>query len=226
MRQSVKWLAIAMLVTSPVVAQEVFDVSLDGQQVPVVTTFKGSGTVTLNAAETQITVSITHNIPNGNVTDGHIHIGAAGVNGGIVLPFPGQGANPISETINVTSGQVTTLRNAGYYVNIHTFAFPAGEIRGQILPRQDDDHDLLSDFAEDNGGTFVSSAQTGTDPNDPDTDGDGVIDGVEVSLGTDPNDNGDTPNVPLDSRTIAIALASILIASAGFVLYRRKSRTI
>ena len=39
-----------------------------------------------------------------------------------------------------------------------------------------------------NTGVYVSPSDTGTDPADPDTDSDGVDDGVEVSFGTDPNE--------------------------------------
>ena len=39
---------------------------------------------------------------------------------------------------------------------------------------------------ETNTGTFVSASDTGTDPNNPDTDGDGINDGPEVAEGTSP----------------------------------------
>ncbi|NNK98544.1 MAG: S8 family serine peptidase [Xanthomonadales bacterium] len=47
----------------------------------------------------------------------------------------------------------------------------------------DSDNDRLPDFAETNTGIFIDSSNTGTDPNNPDTDGDGIKDGDEV-LGT------------------------------------------
>lgn len=47
----------------------------------------------------------------------------------------------------------------------------------------DADGDRLADSAETNTGVFVSPSNTGTDPNDPDTDDDGLPDGDEV-LGT------------------------------------------
>lgn len=193
-------LAALTLCVGAVQGQTIFTVDMDGAQVPAATAFTGSGTVTLNPAETQITVAVTHNIPNANVTDGHIHQGAPGVNGGIVLPFPGQGANPINEVINVSPAQVTQLKAGNYYINIHTFAFPAGEIRGQVLPQTDTDGDGLVDSVETDTGTFVSPLDTGTDPNDFDTDDDGYSDGVEVGLGTDPHDNGDFP-IGLPVRT-------------------------
>jgi hypothetical protein len=113
--------------------QTVFNVNLDGAQVPTASTFTGSGTVTLNPAQTQITVAVTHNFPNSQVSDAHIHHAPAGSNGPVVLPFPGMGQNPINEVINVTPADVTQLLAGNYYINIHTVTFPNGEIRGQIL---------------------------------------------------------------------------------------------
>lgn len=45
----------------------------------------------------------------------------------------------------------------------------------------DTDGDGLPDDVETNTGTFASEADTGTDPNNPDSDGDGLRDGEEVT---------------------------------------------
>lgn len=44
----------------------------------------------------------------------------------------------------------------------------------------DSDQDGLSDCSETHDGRFISAASTGTDPMNPDTDGDGIQDGEEV----------------------------------------------
>ena len=54
----------------------------------------------------------------------------------------------------------------------------------------DSDKDGLPDIVETNTGTFVSYTDTGTDPNNPDTDYDGMPDGWEVDFNLDPNDDG------------------------------------
>ncbi len=75
----------------------------------------------------------------------------------------------------------------------------------------DDDHDLLPDIYEDNTGNFVDETQTGTDPTDPDSDDDGVLDGIEVDLGTDPNNPLDFPALPVSGTwPVTIAVAGIL----------------
>ena len=224
MRRVVGVAVAALFIGSTAIAQQVFDVSMDGPQVPTASVFVGGGTVTLNAAETQITISLTHNVPNANVTDGHIHLGAAGVNGAVIFPFTGLGQNPINQVSNISPAQVSILKSGGYYVNIHTFAFPSGEIRGQVFPRSDVDQDLLPDLAETNTGTFVSSADTGTNPNDRDSDDDGVIDGTEVHLGTDPNSSGSVPSVPVGGIVLLAVFVGILIVSAGIFVTRRASK--
>ncbi len=224
MRSVIEVAVAAVLTISAASAQEVYSIDLDGAQVPNASSFTGSGTATLNNSETQLTVSVTHNIPNGNVTDGHIHRGAVGVNGPIALPFPGQGANPINEVIAVDAADVQDLRDGLFYVNIHTFAFPSGEIRGQLVRVPDTDQDLLLDIYETDTGTFVNETDTGTDPNNPDTDGDGVRDGVEVELGFDPNNALSFPLLPLQT-SLVLAVVGSMIIGGSFIFYRRRSKT-
>ncbi len=120
--------------------QTVFDVVLDGAQVPNSSTKSGSGRVTLNDAETEITVSVTHTVATVDVVAGHIHQGAPGVNGAAIFTLAASGASPISQVFSISPSQVTVLKAGGYYINIHTAAFPGvtGEIRGQVLPRPDE----------------------------------------------------------------------------------------
>jgi hypothetical protein len=73
-------------------------------------------------------------------TRAHIHQGAAGVAGPIVLPFfEGEVPAPISSAHGcVTGGQdlINDIRRhpGQYYVNMHNAEFPAGAIRGQLRP--------------------------------------------------------------------------------------------
>ncbi|MGD9564436.1 MAG: CHRD domain-containing protein [Pyrinomonadaceae bacterium] len=101
----------------------------------------GFGRVTLNEAETSITVSVNYGsaaVPlTSNVTIGHIHGPAGpGTSAGVVFdlnPTPGVPfGSVVDATFNVTPAQVANLKAGLLYFNIHTTNFPAGEIRGQI----------------------------------------------------------------------------------------------
>lgn len=83
-------------------------------------------------------------------TRGHVHIGAAGVNGGVDVPFfekpdpavPGGFVHQIPGSAAGVTGTVDGLDPAllasiaadpaGFYVNVHNDAFPAGAVRGQL----------------------------------------------------------------------------------------------
>src|SRR6266536_675050 len=73
-------------------------------------------------------------------TRAHIHQGASGVAGPIVLPFfEGEVPAPISSAHGcVTGGQdlIQDIRSHPdqFYVNVHNADFPAGAMRGQLRP--------------------------------------------------------------------------------------------
>ena len=67
-----------------------------------------------------------------------MHIAPPGVNGPVVLPITiipgGSSAGALVATFSPLSpAMVTDLFAEDWYVNVHSSAFPAGEIRGQLL---------------------------------------------------------------------------------------------
>ncbi len=61
----------------------------------------------------------------------HVHLGPPGVAGGIVFFLTAAGGT-ITGTFTPTAADLTNLRAGNWYVNVHTAAFPGGEIRGQL----------------------------------------------------------------------------------------------
>jgi hypothetical protein len=85
-----------------------------------------------------------------NVTAAHIHTGVSGANGPVRVTFFPNDQFPqrisVSDTTVIAEGTFTSanvsgisysdllaaIRSGGAYVNVHTTAFPGGEIRGQL----------------------------------------------------------------------------------------------
>ncbi|MBI2417935.1 MAG: CHRD domain-containing protein [Ignavibacteriales bacterium] len=63
----------------------------------------------------------------------HIHIGAAGVSGGVVKATPFSDSTAEGSWTGQTNQNLVDLVKNKLYFNVHTANFPSGEIRGQIL---------------------------------------------------------------------------------------------
>jgi len=95
-------------------------------------TATGTATLTFNANTKIFTVNIQ--FAGLTATAAHIHKAAVGVNGPVVFGF----STPITSPINYTSAALNVTQEADlnanlFYVNIHSAAFPGGEIRGQLI---------------------------------------------------------------------------------------------
>ncbi len=106
---------------------------------------KGSATVTVAPDDASITVTVNYSGLSGDVTAAHVHVGAAGTSGPVVLPFAAPFTSPFTKTFTATdykaaagappdfAALVTALAAGGaFYVNLHTAACKPGEIRGEI----------------------------------------------------------------------------------------------
>ena len=109
---------------------------------PVQTDGMGTATFSLTADESQLSYDIVASDLPGDVTGAHFHFspdGAAG-SGGIVFPITdsvvndGDGGATAEGIWNLTAEDVVNLRLNYIYVNLHTEANPAGEIRGNLVP--------------------------------------------------------------------------------------------
>jgi hypothetical protein len=101
-------------------------------EVPAVTTpASGSGTVTINADRA---VSATITVTGMTATAAHIHEGAAGANGPVIVPFTKTGDNTFAapEGAKLTESQYASYKAGNLYVNVHSARNPGGEVRAQI----------------------------------------------------------------------------------------------
>ncbi|AKJ27293.1 CHRD domain-containing protein [Caldimonas brevitalea] len=114
-------------------AIETISVSLTGDQeapTPVLTAANASGTVKIN--RTARTLSATVTIDGLTPTVAHIHAGEAGQAGAIVFPMTLEGSVATLVETPLTAEQLASLDAGKLYVNVHSAAHPAGELRGQI----------------------------------------------------------------------------------------------
>jgi hypothetical protein len=156
-----------------------FSASLSGaNEVPPVTT-EGTGlaTFSLNDSQTALDYTlITYGLED--TTAAHIHIGPPGVNGSVAAFLFGPEASGVTRDGLLAQGSVTAddlmpipgvfdgtmatlidhLRAGTAYVNVHTLANPAGEIRGQVegLLRGE----AGAAFTDDDGNTHEADIET------------------------------------------------------------------
>jgi hypothetical protein len=125
------WLATIAICAS---SQEIRVVLSGNQEIPpVTTTASGTGTITINPDRT---VSGNAAITGMSVTVAHIHEGAAGTNGPIIIPLIRAADNVwlVPPGTRLTDAQYESCKSGNLYFNIHSEAHRSGEIRGQIKP--------------------------------------------------------------------------------------------
>ena len=97
---------------------------------PVTTSASGEGTISV-ADDGAVSGSVTTKGIQG--TAAHIHMGAAGKNGPVVVPFTKEGDTfkaPAGAKLN--ADQLKAFKSGDLYFNVHSGANPNGEIRGQL----------------------------------------------------------------------------------------------
>jgi len=104
-----------------------------GEEVPPISV-PGSGSGSFRVAEDgTISGSVTTKDVQGTMA--HIHRGANGPHGPVIVPLAKDG-----DTYSVPAGrkltpqQMDDLKNGNLYVNVHTNRYKGGEVRGQLQP--------------------------------------------------------------------------------------------
>jgi hypothetical protein len=134
----------------------------------------GSAFVTFNPLNNSIAWDARAN-GIANPTLSHIHRGAAGVNGPVIINFATSaaqipngrtaGAGPITgaQSGNLQPADLAALYNpataSGFYVNIHSSAFPGGEVRGQLSEPHEFDIAVAGRVTNGLGQSFVTDVR-------------------------------------------------------------------
>ena len=101
---------------------------------PITTSAYGTGTVNIT---TDRRVAATVNALYMTATAAHIHEGAAGANGPVIVPFTKISDNVFvaPEGAKLTDAQYESYKAGKLYVNVHSAKHPGGEVRAQIAGR-------------------------------------------------------------------------------------------
>lgn len=97
-------------------------------------TANGKAVILLELSTNKVFLTGSYTGLTTNISGSHIHVGMAGVNGGVILNLTNSGGTSgvIHGAGTFTDPQEESLINAGTYVNVHSTTYPGGEIRGQI----------------------------------------------------------------------------------------------
>jgi hypothetical protein len=97
---------------------------------PVTTPATGGGTITVGDDGSLAGKVSTTGVAG---TAAHIHVGAPGTNGPVIVPLTKEGDTyTVPAGAKLTEAQMASFKAGDLYINVHSAANPNGEIRGQL----------------------------------------------------------------------------------------------
>jgi hypothetical protein len=127
-------LATAVVFAGPAFADK-YKATLDSKSEvpPNASTGTGTADIDYDPASKKLSWKLTYSGLSGAATAAHFHGPAEpGKGAGVAVAIPGATTSPAEGSAVLTDAQAADLTAGKYYVNVHTAANPAGEIRGQV----------------------------------------------------------------------------------------------
>jgi len=130
----------------------------------------GGAFITFDPINLNLTWEVNTSGIGNNATLAHIHRGPAGTNGPVLIPFatsaaqiPNGRTNGTVDVSTLPAADLTALGSvstaSGYYTNVHSQAFPGGEVRGQLAATNEYDIPVAGRVTNGLGQTFVTDVR-------------------------------------------------------------------
>jgi hypothetical protein len=84
---------------------------------------------------TKLKWKLTFSLLTGPATAAHIHLGAAGKSGNVIVPLCGPCHSGMTGTATISASLLKKIEKLQTYVNVHTKKNQNGEIRGQLVAK-------------------------------------------------------------------------------------------
>ena len=117
-------------------SEEGIKVTLSGdQEVPAVSTSASATGTVIVSSDKSVTTAIS--VSGIEPTAAHIHEGARGQNGPVIIPLTKTSDNTwsVREGAKLTDAQYKSYLAGNLYINVHSAAHKGGEIRAQLNPK-------------------------------------------------------------------------------------------
>jgi hypothetical protein len=132
--------AAGILASAPVFAETLsYKITLSpaNEVPPVPTRATGSADVTYDTATRLLTWNVTHAGLSGTATAAHFHGPSTPLeNAPVIIVFNSPLTSPFKGSVTLTPEQAAQFLAGSWYINIHTPAYPGGELRGQVPKKQ------------------------------------------------------------------------------------------
>lgn len=124
---------LVLAAAASVASAQSLKLSGDQEVPPVSTSASGSGSITVSP-DGAVSGSVATTGVKGTMA--HIHSGAAGKNGPVIIPLTktGDAEWSVPAGARLTDEQMKAYRAGELYVNVHSDAHKGGEVRAQLKP--------------------------------------------------------------------------------------------